>query len=209
MICGKHEAGKQPTIFSERTQCHQSCQNHHLSKHRPVCLLDWIRSLKVVTRVGLVKAQAHHLISGEKKLWNIFVPFWTTYKAHWKGFPKKRFPPDSNDFDLGWLLYLFVFTYSLPERYLINLKNQANFTPSFSNKVSIDNMSKFAHFAVVLFLKIWAYCFVKNDWYGDIVAHGYVCSRFSCYVLSYFSLVFVMEQMTNPNTKSQLSRAIN
>ena len=33
--------------------------------------------------------------------------------------------------------------------------------------------------------------------------------RFPCCVLSYFSLVFVMEQLTNPSYKSQLSRAIN
>ena len=72
--------GKQPTIFSERTQCHQSCQKHHLSKHRPVRLLDWIRSLKVMTRVGLVKAQAHHLIPGEQSM-NIFVPFLTHCKC--------------------------------------------------------------------------------------------------------------------------------
>ena len=40
---------------------------------------------------------------------------------------------------------------------------------------------------------------------------GYPPSRFPCCVLSYFSLVFVMEHMevTNPSHKSQLSRAIN
>ena len=42
---------------------------------------------------------------------------------------------------------------------------------------------------------IWEKCKIKS-------------SRFPCCVLSYFSLVFVME-LTNPSHKSQLSRAIN
>ena len=33
--------------------------------------------------------------------------------------------------------------------------------------------------------------------------------RLPCCVLSYFSLVFVMDQLTNPSHKSQLGRAIN
>ena len=42
-----------------------------------------------------------------------------------------------------------------------------------------------------------------------IVVHLSSCS-FPCYALSYFSLVFVMEHvLTNPNSKSQLTWAIN
>ena len=47
-----------------------------------------------------------------------------------------------------------------------------------------------------------------DDGGGAGIAYNHVAD-FPCCVLSYFSLVFVMEQLTNPSYKSQLSRAIN
>ena len=58
--------------------------------------------------------------------------------------------------------------------------------------------------------KIWIFVeWKKNILWLDTIQCSKCTTRYPCCVLSYFSPVFVMEQLTNPSYKSQLSRAIN
>ena len=55
--------------------------------------------------------------------------------------------------------------------------------------------------------KIWIFVeWKKNILWLDTIQCSKCTTRFPYCVLSYFSLVFVMEQLTNPSYKSQLSR---
>ena len=52
-------------------------------------------------------------------------------------------------------------------------------------------------------------CEILSLWLLQVFFCNLSYSRFPCCVLSYFSLAFATEQMTNPNNKSQLSKTIN
>ena len=133
-----------------------------------------------------------------------------------KPFARSSFPKGLPDIDQVHLLIIWG-SFEIEDNMIYN--NINCFLAAFPFASALRPRAASTNWTQVV-LPIWDlhYSFIKETFHQSISLLP--ASRFPCCVLSYFSLVFVMEhsrqwelhiggQLTNPSHKSQLSKAIN